>query len=164
MRNGSHNYPDPGRFRDRSGGCSAGGCCAAPEGDFPNRAGMQPLTAMAAPGISRQPSMPAYDPLDGSFAQVASATPAISKTTTAPPGLVPIENPMVLRAAEAAMQKGDQRATRYIVRDGGKLYFSFDQIADPTERQVAYDMMRRLNVGEDVDIRAVLKLVQQMFM
>ena len=132
-------------------------------GDFPNRAGMQPPTGMAAPGISRQPSMPAYDPVDGSFANIASATPSVSEATPVPPGLVPIENPMVLRAAEAAMQKGDQRATRYIVRDGGKLYFSFDQIADPTERQVAYDMMRRLNAGEDVDIRAMLRLVQQMF-
>jgi hypothetical protein len=135
-------------------------------GDFPNRVGMLPPA-----GISRQPSIPTYDPVDGSFTsaalsalEVQSEPPRSLEATFVPPGLVPIENPMVLRAAEAAVKKGDQRAARYIVRDGGKLYFSFDQIADPTERQVAYDMMRRLNAGEDVDIRAVLKLVQQMFM
>jgi hypothetical protein len=135
-------------------------------GDFPSRAGMLPPAA-----TGRQPSIPTYNPVDGSFTSAApsaletqSDSPSALETQPAPPGLVPIENPMVLRAAEAAMKKGDQRAARYIVRDGGKLYFSFDQIADPTERQVAYDMMRRLNAGEDVDIRAVLKLVQQMFM
>lgn len=134
-------------------------------GDFPSRAGMLPPA-----GISRQPSMPTYDPVDASFTSAApsaleaqSVSPISTEATPAPPGLVPIENPMVLRAAEAAVKKGDQRAARYIVRDGGKLYFSFDQIADPTERQAAYDMMRRLNAGEDVDIRAMMKLVQQMF-
>jgi hypothetical protein len=135
-------------------------------GDFPSRVGMLPPA-----GVGRQPSISTYDPVDGSFTSAAPSAlevqpepPRSPEATPAPPGLVPIENPMVLRAAEAAVKKGDQRAARYIVRDGGKLYFSFDQIADPTERQVAYDMMRRLNAGEDVDIRAVLKLVQQMFM
>ena len=128
-------------------------------GDFPNRAGMPPPA-----------DMPTYDPVDGSFTSATPSSPATPpvlpsaiEAQPVPPGLVPIENPMVLRAAEAAIKKGDPRAARYIVRDGGKLYFSFDQIADPTERQVAYDMMRRLNAGEDVDIRAMLRLVQQMF-
>jgi hypothetical protein len=73
-----------------------------------------------------------------------------------------IEHPLVRRAAEAALQK-DSRAARYIVRDGDQLYFSFDQIDDQAQRQAAYDLMRRFNAGEDVDIRAMMKLTRQMF-
>jgi hypothetical protein len=79
-----------------------------------------------------------------------------------PAGLVLIAHPLVRRAAEAALEK-DSRAARYIVRDGDQVFFSFDQIDDPAERQVAYDLMRRFNAGEDVDIRAMMKLTRQMF-
>jgi len=128
-------------------------------GDFPSRAGALPPAGMAAPGMSRPPAAP---PLDTQEAPDAELAPAAAEPASAAPGLVLIENPMVRHAAELALQR-DDRAARYIVRDGDKLYFSFDQIADPTERQAAYEMMRRFNAGEDVDIRAMMRLAQQMF-
>jgi hypothetical protein len=128
-------------------------------GDFPSRAGDLPPAGMAALGMSRPPVAP---PLDMQEAPEAASMPAPAEPAAVPSGLVPIENPMVRRAAEAALQR-DDRAARYIVRDGDMLYFSFDQIADPVERQAAYELMRRFNAGEDVDIRAMMKLAQQMF-
>lgn len=128
-------------------------------GDFPSRAGRMPPAGMAAPGMSRSPAAP---PFDMQEVPEAALAPAPSESAAVPGGLVPIENPMVRRAAEAALQR-DDRAARYIVRDGDKLYFSFDQIADPLERQAAYELMRRFNAGEDVDIRAMMQLAQRMF-
>jgi hypothetical protein len=128
-------------------------------GDFPSRAGTLPPAGMAAPGISRRPAAP---PLTVENSLGADPAPALVEPATAPPGLVLIENPMVRHAAESALQR-DTRAARYIVRDGDRLYFAFDQISDPTERQAAYEMMRRFNAGEDVDIRAMMRLAQQMF-
>ena len=125
-------------------------------GNFPDRTGLPPAGS-SAPGMSGQPVARADSP---------EATPApLEPAPTAgepPAGLVLIEHPMVRRAAEAALEK-DSRTARYIVRDGDQLYFSFDQISDPAERQVAYDLMRRFNAGEDVDIRAMMKLARQMF-
>jgi hypothetical protein len=128
-------------------------------GDFPSRAGQLPPAGTAAPGMSRPPVAP---PLDMQEASEVASVSAPFEAGAVPSGLVPIENPMVRRAAEAALQR-DQRAARYIVRDGDTLYFSFDQIADPAERQAAYELMRRFNAGEDVDIRAMMKLTQQIF-
>src|SRR5262245_8364806 len=112
-------------------------------GNFPD-SGTRPPVGSSAPGMSYQPASQSYSP------EPAEAP----GDRVSPAGLVPIANPMVRRAAEAALQK-DSRAARYIVRDGDQLYFSFDQISDPAERQAAYDLMRRFNAGEDVDIRAM---------
>jgi hypothetical protein len=126
-------------------------------GNFPNRAGTLPPPGSSAPGMSSRSREPEY--------RAEAAVPAVpavpAASTPAPAGLVPIENPMVRRAAESALQRGG--AARYIVRDGDRLYFAFDQIADPAQRQAAYDLMRRFNAGEDVDIRAMMQLVRQMF-
>jgi hypothetical protein len=127
-------------------------------GDFPDRAGTLPSAGSSAPGVSPAPARP-YS-LDAALAAPEQGAPADGATP--PSGLVPIENPMVLRAAEAALDRGGQ-AARYIVRDGERLYFAFDQISDPTQRQAAYDLMRRFNAGEDVDLRAMMQLVRQMF-
>jgi hypothetical protein len=123
-------------------------------GNFPERTGTLPPAGSAAPGMSSQSAPRSYS--------APAAPEPLEQPGAAPAGLVPIEHPLVRRAAEAALQK-DSRAARYIVRDGDQLYFSFDQIDDPAQRQAAYDLMRRFNAGEDVDIRAMMKLSRQMF-
>jgi hypothetical protein len=126
-------------------------------GSFPDRAGTLPRTGPSAPGVSGQPAQRSYSP-EVAPTPLEQAAPAGEP----PAGLVLIAHPLVRRAAEAALEK-DSRAARYIVRDGDQVFFSFDQIDDPAERQVAYDLMRRFNAGEDVDIRAMMKLTRQMF-
>jgi hypothetical protein len=127
-------------------------------GNFPDRAGTPPPAGPSAPGVSSRPAPRPYS-LEAALAPPDQEPPQAGEP---PAGLVPIENPMVRRAAEAALERGDSSA-RYIVRDGDQLYFSFDQISDPAQRQAAYDLMRRFNAGEDVDIRALMRLVQEMF-
>jgi hypothetical protein len=127
-------------------------------GNFPDRAGTLPPAGASAPGMSRRAAPRSYS-LERELAPPEQAAAAAGEPPT---GLVPIEHPMVRRAAEAALQK-DSSAARYIVRDGDQLYFSFAQISDPLQRQAAYDLMRRFNAGEDVDIRAMMRLTQEMF-
>ena len=123
-------------------------------GNFPDRAGTPPPIGSSAPGDSGQRASRSNSPGTAQTPFLATGEP--------PAGLVPIAHPLVRRAAEAALEK-DSRAARYIVRDGDQLYFSFGQIDDPAQRQAAYDLMRRFNAGEDVDIRALLQLSRRMF-
>jgi hypothetical protein len=76
--------------------------------------------------------------------------------------VVPIEHPMVRRAAEQALAKGGP-AARYVVQQGDQVAFDFGQISDPAQRRQAYTLMRRFADGQDVDFRAMMQLVQQMF-
>src|SRR5262245_6739088 len=70
-------------------------------GDFPSRASALPPAGMAAPGMSRGP----VAPLDAQEAPHADPPPAPVEPAATPPGLVSIENPMVRRAAEQALQR-----------------------------------------------------------
>lgn len=75
--------------------------------------------------------------------------------------LVLITQPMVRRAAQQALQRGGPQA-KYFVSVGDQIYFSFEAIEDPAERQAAYDLMRRVQAGEDVDFRAVMALISKL--
>jgi hypothetical protein len=78
------------------------------------------------------------------------------------PWLVRIDQPSVRRAAEQAQRRGGPAARR-VVRSGDNLYFAFDHIADEAERRAAVDLMRRTQTGQDVDIRAAVRLARDMF-
>jgi hypothetical protein len=127
-------------------------------GSFPNRAGILPPPGASAPGMSRQearaqpwgeqPDMPAQP-----VAMLDAAVPA---------DLVPITHQLVRQAAERALERGGP-VTRYIVRQGKDVYFDFSQIDDPAQRQEAYELMRRFNAGQDVDISAMVKMVRRLF-
>ncbi|HMO56040.1 MAG TPA: hypothetical protein PKA05_13565 [Roseiflexaceae bacterium] len=120
-------------------------------GDFPTHAGEQPARHPPTP-----PSLPA-SPL---LPPAGAAAPGISPAYTTE-DLVPIENEMVRRSAEQALERGSPMA-RYLVRHGDQIFFSFSSIADPGERQAAYDLMRRFNAGEQIDFREILRLLQRM--
>lgn len=116
-------------------------------GDFPKDARYQPRSGASAPGSSRAPEAPAELPADPSGS---------------PDTLVPIEHQLVRRSAEQALQRGSA-AARYIVRRDDRLYFDFSRIDDPNKRREAADMMRRFNQGKDIDIRAMMRMVQELF-
>lgn len=131
-------------------------------GDFPGRAGQLPPEPKPPSAQQRQsrsradltlrnldaPGLPPVMPPPSQYRSDASAQ------------RVPIEHPLVRRAAEAALMRGDQLA-RYIVREGDRLYFDFEQISDPAQRQAAYDLMRRFNAGQQVNIREVMTLFRE---
>jgi hypothetical protein len=124
-------------------------------GDFPGRAGAlrQDLNADRA----QQPfSLSDQGLSDAKWEQERRRTAAAD----APGGLVPIENPMVRRVAEQALQRGSP-AAKYIVRQGDQLYFSFDAISDPAERQEAYELMRKFHAGQSTDLRAMMALINK---
>jgi len=125
-------------------------------GNFPNRAGT------SAPGMSRLPNVPARDwedlPPLGTPERPAAAIEPASQVG----GLVPIEHPLVRRSAAQALERGGP-IRRYIVRQGEQLYFDFSQIADPEQRHEAHDLMQRFNAGQDVDISAMLKMINRLF-
>ena len=131
-------------------------------GNFPDRAGTLPPAGASAPGVSPWPS-----PLAAAWeAQPRSGTPErpvpTIEPTSQPGGLVLIEHPLVRRSAEQALARGGS-IIQYIVRQGEHVYFDFSQIADPAQRQEAYDLMRRFNAGQEVDIAALLKMVNRLF-
>jgi hypothetical protein len=129
-------------------------------GDFPRRAGQLPPAASSAPGMS-QPALVSYweeQPLLGTPERPAAAIEPAANVG----GLVPIMHPLVRRAAAQALDRGGP-ITRYIVRDGEQLAFDFSQIDDPAQRQEAYDLLRRFNAGEHVDISALMNMVNRLF-
>jgi hypothetical protein len=127
-------------------------------GNFPDRAGTLPPAGSSAPGMSSAPSTEWEEP--GQFG--APAQPTASAPMNQDGGLVPIEHPLVRRSAEQALARGGA-VTRYITRQGDQLYFDFSPIADPEQRRQAYDLMRRFNAGQDVDLPAMMRMVNQLF-
>ena len=161
-------------------------------GDF-GRAGQLPPTGASAPGESKSPAqadqaakswglperlttgteaagesaLPARaEPVADSWGLPERLTTGTEAPSAAPAGeagvLVPIAHPLVRRSAEQALQRGSS-AARYIVRQGDQLYFDFSAIEDPARRQRAYDLMRRFNAGQDVDIGEMVRLVRELF-
>ncbi|GIV96649.1 MAG: hypothetical protein KatS3mg057_1306 [Herpetosiphonaceae bacterium] len=94
--------------------------------------------------------------------QISSVDQPAHGTTEPIPGLIPIEHPMVQRAAQNALRKGDKTA-RFIVQDGDRLYLSLDHISDPEQRRIAYEVLRRFNAGENIDIRSFFTVIRQIF-
>ncbi len=129
-------------------------------GNFPDRAGTLPPAGASAPGMSRLPSQSAWEaqPALGTIERSAEAI----EPTREVGDLVLIEHPLVRRTAEQALERGGP-ITRYIVRQGEQVFFNFSQIADPHQRQQAYDLMQRFNAGQDVDMSAMLKMVNRLF-
>jgi hypothetical protein len=125
-------------------------------GDFPSRAGVLPQDLNADR---------AQEPFSLKDLGLSDAELELERRRTAAPdasgGLVPIENPMVRRAAEQARQRGSPMA-KYVVCQDDQLYFSFDAISDPVERQEAYKLMRQFHAGQNVDIRALVALINKL--
>ena len=132
-------------------------------GSFPKDARYQPRSGASAPGISPGANMPPGSSM--LWSDQPSAGEIVAPPSDAPEPaswLVPISHPFVRRAAEQALQRGDATA-RYIVRQGDQLAFDFSQISDPAQRRQAYTIMRRFADGENVDIRAMMQVMRQLF-
>jgi hypothetical protein len=132
-------------------------------GSFPKDARYQPRSGASAPGISPHASAPPGSSTlwDDRPSTGETAAPPLEVPEPAN-WLVPITHPFVRRAAEQALQRGDATA-RYVVRQGDGLAFDFSQISDPTQRRQAYTIMRRFADGENVDIRAMMQVIRQLF-
>ncbi len=74
--------------------------------------------------------------------------------------LVEVTNPLVLRSMEKALERGGPMA-RYIVRYQGALWITFEPLPDQQEREQAYELFRRFNTGEELDIRALMKVIRK---
>ncbi|HJZ45897.1 MAG TPA: hypothetical protein VKE41_01985 [Roseiflexaceae bacterium] len=132
-------------------------------GNFPERADTLPPTGASAPGMSSSTGSSAAESWEDRRQLGTPAQPVAAIEVASQPGwLVPIEDPLVRRTAEQALEKGGP-ITRYIVRQGGQVCFDFSQIDDPARRQEAYDLMRRFNAGQDVDIAAMVKMINRLF-
>lgn len=75
-------------------------------------------------------------------------------------GHILITHPLVCRAAEKVLADGGE-AVKYIVRDGDRLYFSFDSIPDSVKRQRASDLIKGIQTGQDVNIIGFIQLMRQ---
>ena len=128
-------------------------------GSFPKDARYQPRSGASAPGIS-----PSSEAPSGSSTPWADQPAAGAPLDEPEPAswLVPITHPLMRRAAEQGLQRGDAMA-RYVVRQGDQLAFDFSQISDPVQRRQAYTMMRRFADGENVDIGPMMQLMRQLF-
>jgi hypothetical protein len=131
-------------------------------GNFPDRAGMLPPAGPSAPGVS-SPSASSSAPSWEAQLLDTAAQPSLATERPAEAGeLVPITHQMIRRAAEQALERGAP-AARYIVRSGDQVYFDFSRIEDPAQRQEAYELMRRFNAGEDIDLSAMIAMVNRIF-
>jgi hypothetical protein len=131
-------------------------------GSFPNRAGILPPLGPSAPGTSSAPSTPAAAPWEEQPLDRSADAAPVLELADAAGGLVAITHPMVRRATERALERGGS-AANYLVRDGEQVCFDFSRIQDPAQRQEAYDLMRRFNAGQDVDLNTMIKLINRIF-
>lgn len=131
-------------------------------GNFPERAGTLPPASASAPAASRVPNVPAADREDLPRLGMPEHPAAAIEPARQGGALVLIEHRLVRRSAVQALERGGP-ITRYIVRQGEQIYFDFSQIADPEQRREAYDLMQRFNTGQDVDISAMLKMINRLF-
>jgi hypothetical protein len=132
-------------------------------GNFPRDARYQPRSGPSAPGIS--PSSGKGPRSNTIWDALPSESDLAAPPADAPDPLswlVPITHPLMRRAAEQALQRGDGLA-RYVVRQGDQLSFDFSQISDLAQRRQAYTMMQRFADGQHVDIGVMLRLIQQLF-
>ncbi len=74
--------------------------------------------------------------------------------------LVQVNHPLVLRSMEQALERGGPM-TRYIVRYQDALWLTFEALPDAQEREQAYELFRRFNTGEDLDIRALMQVMRK---
>lgn len=96
---------------------------------------------------------------EGGSAEPAPAIDAAQAADLAQRGLlVPVTHPMVLRAAEQALRKGGPM-TKYVARHEGQVYLTFEALPDPEERARAYELFRRFNAGEELDVGEMLRVI-----
>jgi len=77
-------------------------------------------------------------------------------------GFVLVTHPLIRRAAEQALRKGNE-AAKYIVKKGNEIYFSFDALGDAGERQRAVDLMTRIQADQSADMTELMWFVRRVF-
>lgn len=129
-------------------------------GNFPSDARLP--TAMQPPELSRSDVSRSEFTDHPDVSIKFSSDDAAQVQTSAPSGgLVLITNDAFRRAAEQALQKGDDSA-KYFAQDGDKLYFNADAIPDPEQRQRVAMVMHRLGTDDEIDMRDVWEVVQML--
>ena len=99
-----------------------------------------------------RPKLPATDSVNATAA----------RPTESQGNLVLITHPLIRRAAQRALAKGGE-VTKFLVQEGDRIYFSFDSITDPVERQKALDIMTRIQTGEEANVVELMRFVRRIF-
>ena len=71
-----------------------------------------------------------------------------------------ITHPLIRRAAEKALADGGE-AAKYIVRDGDRIYFAFNRIKDPVQRENAVELIRNAQESGQVSITELIRFVRR---
>ncbi len=123
-------------------------------GDFPRRAGQLPEQPFSAPPAQTAPYAPfvAEDEEEPGFAGAPQEA------------LIPVTNPMVLRAVNAAMDRGGSPYAAYFLRDGERVFLAAYRIADPLQREQLTRLFEGLNSGnlEGVSPMELIRIINQL--
>ena len=98
------------------------------------------------------PKLPPSEPVTG------EQVPQVDKSRA---DLLLITHSLIRMAAERALAKGGE-AAKYVIRDGDKIYFSFENIEDPVQHQRALDLITSIQAGGEVDMAELMQLVRRM--
>lgn len=123
-------------------------------GDFPRRAGQLP----DQPSSALLPHSAPYAPFVAEHEEEPGFAGAPHE------GLIPITNPMMLRAVNTAMDRGGSPYAAYFLRDGERVFLAAYRIADPLQREQLTRLFEGLNSGnlEGVSPVELIRIINQL--
>lgn len=125
-------------------------------GDFPSRVGQLPPDLPSGP----QRRLGAMAPVDEEEeAEEDTPTGWASRED-----MIPITNPVVVRAVNAALDRGGGPYTMFFTREGDQVYFAAYRVPDPAQREQLTRLFKGLNAGdlEGVSLVEVMRMMGQL--
>ncbi|MGQ9926116.1 MAG: hypothetical protein ACUVS4_04510 [Chloroflexaceae bacterium] len=125
-------------------------------GNFPSRIGHLPPDTPSAPQRRLGASLPLEEE---------------TRTDEEPPpgwetreDMIPITNPLVLRAINTALDRGGGPYAAFFVREGDQVFFAAYHVPDPAQREQLTRLFKGLNAGEleGVSLVEVMRVMSQL--
>ncbi|MCS6879817.1 MAG: hypothetical protein RMK84_12445 [Oscillochloridaceae bacterium] len=126
-------------------------------GNFPSRVGQLPPDLPPAP----QRRLGATPPVDEEEAEAEEDSPTGWETRE---DMIPITNPVVARAVNAALDRGGGPYAMFFTREGDQVYFAAYRVPDPARREQLIGLFKGLNAGdlEGVSLVEVMQVMSQL--
>ncbi|MGB9633093.1 MAG: hypothetical protein ACPL8I_07185 [Chloroflexaceae bacterium] len=109
-------------------------------GNFPSRIGQLPPALPPAPQRRLDAALPVEEEIEAD--EEAPTGREIRED------MIPVTNPLVLRAINAALDRGGGPYAAFFTREGDQVFFAAYRVPDPAQREQLTRLFKGLNAGE----------------